>query len=146
MQGALLPSRVYQEIDCVKRNFLWGSIPEKQKMHLVNWDTVILPKDHGGLGIHETKPQNLTLIAKLNWRLLSKNSSPWAQVLKASITLIMVRNRNPWTSKGSCSRTWAACKAAKPFLDCGLRKVITTGANTSLWYDNWSFNGTLGPN
>lgn len=36
-----------------------------------------------------------------------------------------------------------ACKAAKPFLDCGLRKVITTGANTFLWYDNWTFNGTL---
>ena len=52
MQGALLPSRVCQELDRAHRNFLWGSTPEKRKMHMVNWDKVTLPTDHGGLGIH----------------------------------------------------------------------------------------------
>lgn len=55
----------------------------KNKKCILSTGTVILPKEHGGLGIHETRPQNLTLITKLNWRLLSKNSSPRAQVLKA---------------------------------------------------------------
>ena len=137
MQGALLPSKVCKEIDRENRNFLWGSTPEKRKMHLVNWDTVTWPKDHGGLGILETRPRNLALIAKLNWKLLYEDHSPWAQVLKAKY-LSNNTSRNPWTSKGSCSRTWAACKAAKPLLDSGIQKVITFGASTSFWFDNWT--------
>nr|POE75705.1 hypothetical protein CFP56_23253 [Quercus suber] len=43
----------------------------------------------------------------------------------------------------SLKRSTAACKAVKPFLDSGLRKVITTGASTSLWYDNYISNGPL---
>jgi len=76
MQGALLPSRVCKEIDCANRNFLWGSTPEERKMHLVNWDTVTRPKDHGGLGIHKSRRRYLALIAKPNWRLLTENSCP----------------------------------------------------------------------
>lgn len=49
----------------------------------MNWDTITWPKDYGGLGIHETRPQNLALIAKLNWNLLSEEPSPWVHVLKA---------------------------------------------------------------
>ena len=76
MQGTLLPSKVCKEIDCANRTFLWGSTPEKRKMHLVNWDTITWPKDHGGLGILETRPRNLALIAKLNWKLQSEDHSP----------------------------------------------------------------------
>ncbi|KAL0009413.1 hypothetical protein SO802_010915 [Lithocarpus litseifolius] len=86
MKEALLPSRVCKEINRANRNFLWGSTLEKRKMHLVSWNTVTRPKDHGGL----------------------------------------------------------ACKAAKPLLDSDLRKVITTGTSTSLWYDTCISNGILG--
>ena len=66
MQGALLPSRVCKEIDRANKNFLWGLTPEKRKMHLVNWDIVTWPKDHGGLGIHKSRTRNLALLAKLD--------------------------------------------------------------------------------
>ena len=108
----------------------------------MNWDTVTGPKDYGGLGIHETRPWNLALISKLNWNLLSKDPSLWAHVLKAKY-LFSNTSRSPWASKGSCSHTWAACKAAMTLLDSKLRKVITTGASTSLWYDNWTLSGPL---
>ena len=83
MQGALLPPKVCSEIDRANSNFLWGSTPEKRRLHLVNWNAVTLPKEHGGLDLHESRPRNLTLLTKLNWRLLFEDSSPWAQVLKA---------------------------------------------------------------
>lgn len=35
------------------------------------------------------------------------------------------------------------CKASKPLLSKGLRKVITSGSSSSLWNDNWSSKGTL---
>nr|POE60052.1 putative ribonuclease h protein [Quercus suber] len=50
---------------------------------------------------------------------------------------------SPWLSKGTCSRTWAACKAARPTLDSGLRKVISSGNSTSFWNDAWTSFGTL---
>ena len=138
MQGALLPPKVCSEIDRANSNFLWGSTPEKRRLHLVNWNAVTLPKEHGGLDLHESRPRNLTLLTKLNWRLLSEDSSPWAQVLKAKYL-----TNNPWSSKGACCHTWAACKAAKPLLDSRLREVITSGSSTSFWFDKWSSVGTL---
>lgn len=88
MQGALLPAKVGTEIDRANRNFLWGSTPKKRRLHLVNWNTITLPKEHGGLGLHESKPRNLALPTKLNWRLFFEDSSPWEQVLKAKYLLI----------------------------------------------------------
>ena len=101
----------------MNRNFLWGSTPEKRKMYIVNWD-------------------------KLNWKLFTGENSPWARVLRAKY----LSNRSassPWSSKGSCFRTWAACKASKPLLDKGLRKVITSGSSSPLWNDNCSSKGNL---
>ena len=76
MQGALLHAKVCTKIDKANRNFLWGSTQEKRKIHLVNWNAVTLPKEHGGHGLHESRPRNLALLAKLNWRLLFEDSSP----------------------------------------------------------------------
>ena len=83
MQGTLLPSRVCQEIDHANRNFLWDSTPEKRKIHLVNWNTVTLPIDQGGLGIHAARPRNLALLAKLDWKLSTGEKLLWAKVLRA---------------------------------------------------------------
>ena len=104
MQGALLPSRVCQELDRAHRNFLWGSTPEKRKMHMVNWDKVTLPTDHGGLGIHASRPRNLSLLAKLNWEITNNDHSPGVRVLRAKYLSNHAIN-NPWASKGACSRT-----------------------------------------
>ena len=92
-----------------------------------------------GLGLHAARPRNLSLLAKLNWNLSFGDNLPWAKVLKAKY----MSRSFPWSSKGSCSRTWATCKAAKPLLDKGLRKVITTGTSTSFWNDTWSSLGNL---
>ncbi|KAK7852979.1 hypothetical protein CFP56_037460 [Quercus suber] len=67
---------------------------------------------------------------------------PWAKVLRGKY----MSNRSscsPWLSRGTCSRTWAACKAARPILDSGLRKVISSGNSTSFWNDAWTSFGTL---
>ena len=79
MQAALLPSRVCQEIDRANRNFLWGSTPKKRRMHMVNWEFVTLPTDHGGLNIHVAYPRNLSLLAKLDWKISVGDNSPWVK-------------------------------------------------------------------
>ena len=54
MQSNLLPSKVLDGIDRVNRNFLWGSIKNKGKMHWVGWKKVTRPKDEGGLGLQNS--------------------------------------------------------------------------------------------
>lgn len=43
--------KVCNTIDKLIRDFLWGTTEEKRKHHMVNWHTVTLPKDWGGLGL-----------------------------------------------------------------------------------------------
>ena len=38
---------------------------EKRKLHLVNWNTVTLPRDREGLGMVEMQPRNEAYLAKL---------------------------------------------------------------------------------
>lgn len=65
------------------RRFLWGSNAAKEKLHLVKWETVILPKKLGGLQIKKPDFQNLSLIANITWRFLVKNpNSIWSQLLR----------------------------------------------------------------
>lgn len=69
MQGCFLPTRILNGLDRLNRNFIWGSTNEQGKMHMVCWEKVTKPKDRGGLGIQSAKGRNLTLAAKLCWRM-----------------------------------------------------------------------------
>ena len=60
-----------------------GSTEEKRRLHLVRWETVTLPKELGGLGLHNMKDINNALLAKLCWRLACEQEAPWAKMLVA---------------------------------------------------------------
>lgn len=66
----------------VMRDFVWESSQERKKQHLISWEKVCLPKREGGLGIHLSKEMNISLLAKLGWRLLQNKESLWAKVLR----------------------------------------------------------------
>ena len=65
MQGCILPTQILNNLDKVNRNFVWGSMEEKKKMHMVCWEKITKPKRRGGLGIQEARGRNLSLAAKL---------------------------------------------------------------------------------
>ena len=66
MQGVALPSHICDKLDKLNRDFLWGSMSEKRKLHLVGWSKIVRPKEDGGLGIPTAKAKNIALLAKLN--------------------------------------------------------------------------------
>ena len=51
-------------------------------MHWVRWEKVTKLKDLERLGLQFAKEKNITLLAKLNWRLHTKSNSMWARVIK----------------------------------------------------------------
>lgn len=81
MQGCILLPRVLNSLDKINRNFLWGTTELVKKMHMVNWKKVTKPKAKGGLGLQEAKGRNLTLAAKLSWRMYHCRDVGWAEVL-----------------------------------------------------------------
>ena len=52
-------------MDKLTRDFLWGSIEDKRKLHMVGWDKVTNPTNFGGLGIFQMKARNSAMLAKL---------------------------------------------------------------------------------
>jgi hypothetical protein len=60
------------------RKFLWkGGESNSKKFHLVNWNIVSSPKEHGGLRIGDPKMVNIALGAKFIWRLIKRGKEWW---------------------------------------------------------------------
>ena len=56
------PKWALQLINTHKTNCSWGDEDDKHKFHLVNWETVSMCKDFGGLGFPNLRDLNLCLL------------------------------------------------------------------------------------
>lgn len=78
------PKSMIVSLQDTLRTFLWSSNKDgRKKISLVAWDKVYLPKDLGGIGIRNLENQNLSLGAKLVWKLYEYLDSLWAQIIYA---------------------------------------------------------------
>lgn len=55
-----------------------------------------MPKVFGGLGLRLTKDINVTLVAKLTWKVLIEEDCLWVKILKAKY----LKNLPLWQAKG----------------------------------------------
>ena len=67
-----IPVEKRKYFDKLRSGFLWSNKKEKKKYHLVNWKTVCLPKDQGGLGVLDLEVMNIALLAKWLWKLFNE--------------------------------------------------------------------------
>ncbi|GLT24834.1 hypothetical protein SLA2020_000030 [Shorea laevis] len=134
MQSILLPSSVCVDIDRMNRRFLWRS-DVASKPHLVNWSTVCLPRDYGGLGLRSTADHNQALITKLGWQLISDSERPWCRALLKKY----VQNESMLlcTPPSSASSTWKSILRCRGVLQLGLRWSVGSGQRIKLWQDVW---------
>ena len=95
-------------------------------MHMVSWSKIAKPKARGGLGIQETKGRNLTLAAKLYWRMTRSRGAGWAEVLHKKYQCQRQRK------KGRQSRVWAAVEKGKVIFDRGAKWIIGSSSNINL--------------
>ena len=76
MQGVALPVHICDKLDKVNWDFLWGSMSEKKRMHMVGWSKIVRSKEEGGLGIQAAKAKNIVLLSKLNRRMYHEQNAP----------------------------------------------------------------------
>ena len=141
MQCISFPSNVYNSIDKIIKDFLWGSSPGHRKMHVVNWNKVTLPKELGRLGIVQMKARNLALLSKLCWRLASNPEAPWALML-AKKYLTPTRINSPEVYR-PCSQVWTACKEGGKIFSQGLKWNVKNWRSILFWRDFWLPSGAL---
>ena len=62
------PKLVLKQIQKIQRKFLWGGSPRHQKWALVEWDTLCMPKELGGLGMRDLVSVNRVMGTKIWWQ------------------------------------------------------------------------------
>lgn len=81
MMTAVVPKTCVKDIQRLQRGFIWGDTVEKKRAHLIKWDTLMLPKEHGGLGVRNLDIMNTTCLMKLAWGLKDGQDQLWCKVL-----------------------------------------------------------------
>jgi hypothetical protein len=99
-----LSKTLYDQISTMICRFWWNQQEDKQKIHWLNRDRLILPKKEGGLGFRDIHAFNLAMLAKQGCRLLHNPDSLCPRVLKAKyFANTSVLDAKP---KANMSYTW----------------------------------------
>lgn len=61
---------IIKEIIKIQSIFLWGGTYDLKHIHWINWKTICLSKDKGGLGIKNIPSFNKSLLLKGKWRFI----------------------------------------------------------------------------
>ena len=136
-----VPRRVVDKLVCIQRRFLWGGEIDHNKIVWVNWETVCLPKERGGLGIKDITKFNSTLLGKWKWDLFHRPRELWAKVLVSKYR--GWRGLAEASSDNNVSIWWRDLKLAlhHPSLQNVLRDGIIwkvgSGDKIKFWEDSW---------
>ncbi|KAG6661509.1 hypothetical protein CIPAW_03G178800 [Carya illinoinensis] len=63
-----LPASVALRLEKTFRDFLWGSLEDVKKFHLIKWEKVCTHMENGGLGLRNLRILNRALLGKWLWR------------------------------------------------------------------------------
>ncbi|KAI3750395.1 hypothetical protein L2E82_21030 [Cichorium intybus] len=77
------PIGVLDQLEKIRRKFIWGGDESNNKTRWVSWDKVIASKECGGLGVGSLQALNIGLLVKWWWRLKISTLSLWCQVITA---------------------------------------------------------------
>jgi hypothetical protein len=122
-------------------NCLWDDSDGNHKYHLVNWESVCMCKEYGGLGIPDIRDLNICLLGSWIRRYQADDGKLWKQIID-----FKYKTDNPnifYTKEHRASQffkgfMWAA-RAAK----MGYRWKVGNGKKIKFWEDNWVGSSSL---
>ncbi|KAF5783556.1 putative RNA-directed DNA polymerase [Helianthus annuus] len=142
------PTRVIEQLERLRREFLWGITPESGKLNMVAWDSVMTPKELGGVGVGSLKDANLAMLAKWWWRFKTDPDSLWRKVIWSIHH--SERAWNPIPGKMSIAGPWKQVfkvsgdleKYGLKLADC-FRAKPGVGVEISFWKEKWTEGDSL---
>jgi hypothetical protein len=122
--------------------FFWGGGEEIRKIAWVDWHSVCLPKEEGGLGVRRLREFNVALLGKWCWRMLTDKEGLWYRVLRARYgeeggrLKEGGRDSSVWWQMLSGVRRGVGVGMEGWFED-NIRRRVGGGSETYFWTDNW---------
>lgn len=135
------PSWAIKLLNSQMTHCLWSDSENKKKIHLVNWDTVTINKEFGGLGVPDLRQVNVCLLASWIRRYNQDENKLWKRVIDFKyntnrpnvLSCVDVAASNFW--KGV---SWAT-KVAK----MGYKWKLGDGNKVKFWEDVWVGTSSL---
>lgn len=81
------PDGVLEQMEKIRRNFLWDGSDDASKISWVLWDKITVVKDDGGIGVGSIRALNIALLVKWWWRLRSVPSLLWSRFITSTHNL-----------------------------------------------------------
>ena len=134
MSLAPLPATILQKLRSIMFNFLWGSLVNNRKYHLVCWNDMSWPKKFGGWGIKNLLWFNISLRLKNLWRLLHSKGL-WFHVIHIKYmkcTSVIEWLRNKHFNMRCASIFWRGFMQILPWLGSCLSWQVGDGKNILL--------------
>ncbi|XP_008245663.1 PREDICTED: uncharacterized protein LOC103343804 [Prunus mume] len=113
----------------------WSSPDKDSQIHWKSWNALCLAKRDGGLGFKDLADFNLALLTKQCWRILLNPNSLWVKMMKGRYFLdcdFLKAVLGSWPSW-----IWSSLIDGRDFILSHARKLVLSGAHTSIWKDNW---------
>ncbi|GJV15330.1 RNA-directed DNA polymerase, eukaryota, reverse transcriptase zinc-binding domain protein [Tanacetum coccineum] len=142
-----VPMCVLNELEGIRRKFFNGHEQDSKRTSWVKWNTVLMSKDRGGLGVSSLYAINRGLLVKWVWRFVSNNDSLWARSIKA-IHGSNIQCRFPVKKNyNSCWRS--ILQEVNTLSKRGVHVLkylqikLGDGESSLFWHDSWSKEGVL---
>ncbi|XP_049381369.1 ABC transporter G family member 25-like [Solanum stenotomum] len=131
-----MPAKVEERLDKLRRDFLWSGIKEGKRIHLVKWQTALLSRSSGGLGIRNLGLQNKCLLAKWLWRFGREDQALWKEVISNKYG-----QNSPWVSDmvniPYVVSVWRTIRNLWGQLQHNIRYKVGNGTRVLFWKDRW---------
>ncbi|XP_035834035.1 uncharacterized protein LOC118482599 [Helianthus annuus] len=138
----ILPINVAEDIERLMRGFLWNHHDGSRGLARVKWDEVCRPKLYGGLNILSLRKQNMALMTKHIWNLLSNKDSLWVKWIKS----YKLMGRSFWEigENRLDSWSWGHLLQNRNMVRNNFIVKIGNGMDSFAWHDLWHEKGILG--
>lgn len=99
-----VPAKVVHTIEKFQRDFLCEGGRQK-KDHLIKWESMVQPKEFGGIGMGRIKERNVALMLKWLWRFAVEQDSLWHSIIRSRYGI----DANGWNCNQILPRSHSLC-------------------------------------
>ncbi|XP_026397131.1 uncharacterized protein LOC113291859 [Papaver somniferum] len=126
------PCSITKKVERAIRNFLWSGDAEKRKHFTVLYDNLCCSRREGGLGIPRLLDVNKAMLMKL-WISIRDSDKTWAIFLREKY----LKNNGNLIDYKLGSSVFPGIRFVYNFVQKHTRAIISDGASTTLFFDNW---------
>ena len=135
MSSFLMPISFSSSLDRMFKKFWWGFPKDISKNpSLKSWSSICLPKQEGGLGFRRMHEFNLSLIAKLGWKMIYNTDCLWVRQLQNKY--IKYGDFLSSSVSSLASWLWKGIQKIKPIILAGACLKVSKFSSAPIWSSN----------